>query len=275
MPIVQTRAGQVETVEHGDGEQLFVMVHAAGAGPHAYDRLVQLLASKQRRFVAGARVGYGNTEIESGGDLIARNVAATDALMADIGVQDIVMFGHSMGGLISLLSAAGRLSAGAGNLKALVLYDPILVTLLRPHIEKEREALEWDRAIIEKLRAEVAAGRPESGVQAFIEAWNGQPWQKLPDSVRQQFIGLAETLVAETAATSYYPLEDGMLRQIDLPTLILVGERSPALIHLTAARAAELIPAAKVEMIAGADHMGPVNKPASITPAIERFLEQL
>ncbi len=275
MPLVQTSAGQIETIEHGDGPQAFVLVHAAGAGPRAYDRLVQELANKQRRFVAGARVGYGDTEIESDGDLMARNVAATDALLASVAGEGCVLFGHSLGGLISLLCAANNLGNRAGKPKALILYDPILVTLLQPNVDAEYAALEWDRAIITKLRAEVAAGQPEAGVQAFIEAWNGQPWQNLPDRVRNQFIGLAETLAAETAATSYYPLKEETLQQIDLPTLILVGERSPALIHLTAARAAKLIPAAKVELIADADHMGPVNKPKALAPAIERFLEQL
>ena len=251
------------------------MVHASGAGPHAFDRLVQLLMTEQRRFVAAARIGYGDTLIEAEGDLVSRNVAAIDALIADADAEDTVLFGHSMGGLISLLSAVSSLGCTARKLKALILYDPIFVTLLRPYVEAERVALEWDRAIIAKFQAEVAAGRPEAGVQAFIEAWNGQPWHKLPETVRKQFIGLAETLVAETAATSYYPLNAEMLGQIDLSTLILVGECSPSLIHLTAARAAELIPKAKVELIADVDHMGPVNNPKRIAPAIERFLEGL
>ena len=275
MPIFETEFGQIETVEHGAGAQAFVMVHAAGAGPHAFDRLVQVLASEERRFVAGARIGYGNTQLDGDGDLIAQNTAATDALVSHVARKDTVLLGHSMGGLISLLSAANGVSTGVGNLKALILYDPILVTLLRTDVEAERTALEWDRTIIAKLQAEVAAGRPDVGVQAFIEAWNGQPWHKLPESVRKQFIGLAEILVAETAATSYYPLEEEMLRQLGIPTLILVGERSPALIHLAAARADELIPNAEVELIAGVDHMGPLNNPKLIAPAIERFLEGL
>ena len=249
------------------------MVHASGAGPHAFDRLVQLLMTEQRRFVAAARIGYGSTLIEVEGDLVARNVAAIDAVIADANADDTVLFGHSMGGLIGLPSAIGSVDRDARKLKALILYDPILVTLLRPDVDAERVALEWDRAIIAKFQAEVAAGRPEAGVQAFIEAWNGQPWHKLPETVRKQFIGLAETLVAETAATSYYPLEEELLRAINLPTLILVGERSPPLIHLTAARAAELIPTGEVELIADVDHMGPVNNPTRIAPAIERFLE--
>ena len=203
------------------------MVHASGAGPHAFDRLVQLLMTEQRRFVAAARIGYGSTLIEVEGDLVARNVAAIDAVIADANADDTVLFGHSMGGLIGLPSAIGSVDRDARKLKALILYDPILVTLLRPDVDAERVALEWDRAIIAKFQAEVAAGRPE----------------------------------------------EELLRAINLPTLILVGERSPPLIHLTAARAAELIPSGEVELIADVDHMGPVNNPTRIAPAIERFLE--
>jgi len=275
MPIVRTPIGQIETVTRGESGQLFVMVHAAGAGPHAFDRLTHLLGTAQRQFIAPARIGYGTTTLDADGDIVARNVALIEALMADLASDDIVLFGHSMGGLISLLTAMNCAGHRRQNIKAIILYDPILVTLLRTVMDNERAALEWDRGIVASLKDRVTAGEPEDGVRTFIEAWSGQRWTDLPDPVRAQFVSLAGTLLEETSATSYYQLDQEQLRSIDVPVLLLVGEQSPAMVHLMAKRAAELIPYASVAFIEGADHMGPMNNPKLIVPAIERYLERL
>ena len=130
-------------------------------------------------------------------------------------------------------------------------------------------ALELVWVIIGKFQVEVAAGRPETGVQAFIDAWVSQPKHNLPETFRKQFIGLAETLVAETVTTSSYPLEEELLRGINLSTLNLVGELSPSLIHLTMTRAAKLMSKAEVELIADVYHIDLANNPKRIAPAIE------
>ena len=117
MPIVEIKVGPIKTVEHGDRQQAFVMVHASGARSHAFYRFLQLLMTEQRRFVASARIGCGSTLIEAEGDLVARNVAAIDAIIADATANDSVFFGHSMGGLISLLSAIGSVDRNARKLK--------------------------------------------------------------------------------------------------------------------------------------------------------------
>ncbi len=275
MPIVETPLGQIETVVHGSAGLLFVMVHAAGAGPRSFDRLVTLLGSVERRFIAPARPGYGETVIATDGNIIERNVAVIDALTDTSETGDCVLVGHSMGGLVSLLAAISRARQDRRSVRAVILYDPILISLLRSDIVEERDALEWDRSIIAELNRGIAGGQPESGVRSFIEAWSGHPWTALPEPVRAHFVELADTLLEETLATSHYPLDPKHIAMIDTPVLLLTGKHSPRVAHMMAQRAAELLPNARIAFVEEADHMGPVNNPKSIAPVIENFLERL
>lgn len=275
MPTLRTDTGEIEIVVEGDGEQPIIVVHASGTGPHAYARLSTLLTRGPCRTIAPALVGYGATRVSPVGDRVAQNVEVARATLADTRPGgNAILFGHSMGGLIALLTASRAARRNSDGIQAVILFDPILVTLLRTDVDQERTALAWDREIISKLNAAVTARQPEDGVRAFIEAWSGQRWQDMPDTVRKQFVSLAETLLAEATATSYVPLRDEQLQMINLPVMILVGEQSPSIVHLMAARAAALIPDAQVEVIVGADHMAPVHRPQLIAPVIEKFIER-
>lgn len=59
------------------------------------------------------------------------------------------------------------------------------------------------------------------------------------------------------------------------PVLILSGEADAIIPAADAQRMHELAPASRVEIIPGAGHMVPVEKPAELAASLRRFLNEL
>jgi lipase len=153
------------------------------------------------------------------------------------------LFGHSMGGLIGLLEATSFDSA--------VLYEPIVTACV-----EDQRLLEWDRAI-------VATG----DVATFVSAWNGTPWEVLPQTVRDRLTAMAPMLIPDMHAVSYYRLDMERLRALPVPVLLLQGETSPPITHAMTGRLVELLPRARRVVVPACGHMGPAQAPRAVAAA--------
>jgi pimeloyl-ACP methyl ester carboxylesterase len=263
MPVYHTAAGTVEMLEWGEGPELFVLLHAAAAGPQSLSALATMLLRPGRRVIAPALDRYGATHMREAADSVQAHV---DVLRACIDIHQAkrrVLIGHSMGGLVGLLGAMDGLP-----LDALALYEPIVTACLRTDVADEVALRDWDRSIVADVEQSMADGDPEAGIAAFINAWNETPWSGLPPSVRARLIASADQLAADMRAVSYHDLPIDRLMRLQTPVLLLQGALSPAVTHAMSARLASLLPHAQQRIIAGCAHMGPVQMPAAIHEAI-------
>jgi pimeloyl-ACP methyl ester carboxylesterase len=255
MPVIQTPAGPVETIEWGEGDEVVVLVHAAAAGPGALSGLARALSRPGRRIIAPALNGYAGTSLHFHGDRVVSHAAAIDAVLAAQPVD--VLFGHSMGGLAALLCEP--------RYRSLVLYEPIVTAVLREDDAEDRAARDWDRAINAAFEHRLSAGDPEGAIATFVEAWNETPWSGLPEGARARLIAAAPSLGNDMHAVSFFAAPSFADRK---DVLILQGTRSPPITARMTARLAAIIPGARRRMVEGAGHMGPVLAPALISAAI-------
>jgi pimeloyl-ACP methyl ester carboxylesterase len=167
-----------------------------------------------------------------------------------------------MGGLVALLAQI--------PVDAMVLYEPIVLGLLRDDDPDDVAARAWDHAIVAELAERVAAGDPEAGVRRFVEAWNELRWDGLPQSVRVRLIAAAPALADEIRAGSSHAVQPEAVRW---PTLILQGTLSPPVTARMTARLAAAVPVSVRRMMDGCGHMGPVQAPAQVAPAIRSFID--
>lgn len=247
MPIYHTEAGTVETLEWGEGPELLVMLHAAAAGPQSLATLAELLLRPGLRIVAPALNQYGATAIRGESNRVRAHVAVLHACLALFPAERRTLFGHSMGGLVGLIEHAA--------FDAMVLYEPIVVACV-----EDAALVEWDRAIV-----------AQADIAAFISAWNGAPWEALPDSVRARLTAMAPTLIADVRAVSCYEMDAAELGTVRCPVLLLQGRRSPPITHAMTARLAELLPKARRAVLDDCGHMGPVQHPSVIASAARQF----
>ncbi len=263
--------GDIELSRWGHGPGRLAMLHASATGPRALARLADAVVDPAFSIVAPSLVGYGDTCIVSGATVVEQNLAIARQCLDAGNTGSRVVFGHSMGGLVALLAARDAQAADK-PLDGIVLYDPILVGLLDGADPAHRAALRWDRGIVAGLSERVRTGKPEEGVRGFLEAWNEIEWNALPDRSRRWLVAMAANISREAEATSFFPLCSDELRGIRSPVLILTGERSPGLIHLTAAIAAAALFNAKLQVVESAGHMAPVLEPARVASRITSFL---
>lgn len=247
MPVYHTELGPVEMLEWGDGPDLFVLLHAAAAGPHSLAGLARALAAPGRQIVAPALSGYGGTTLT--GPRLAGHIAAATLALTRYPAERRVLFGHSIGGLVAL--------GAARHADAVVLYEPIVLATLRQDVPAERTAGDWDRDLAAAYAADMRAHRPDAAVRRFLAAWNETEWADLPEAAQARLIRLAPVL--------WQDLDVAVEPIGALPArlTLLCGDTSPPITRLMANR---LAPPPTV--IPGAGHMAPVLMPAAIAPYI-------
>jgi pimeloyl-ACP methyl ester carboxylesterase len=252
MPVYHSTTGTVEMLEWGEGPELFVLLHAAAAGPQSLSALATMLLRPGRRVIAPALNGYGSTIMRDGEDRLRAHLDVLRMCLDMQTAESRMLFGHSMGGLVGLLAALDGVA-----FDAMALYEPIVTACLRDDVPEERALRDWDRAIVAK-----------ADIGAFVTAWNETPWDALPANVRARLSAAGPTLNADMRAVSYHPLPLDELRSVRMPVLLLQGAQSPAITHAMTANLATLLPNARRVMVDGCGHMGPVQSPAAVAPTL-------
>jgi pimeloyl-ACP methyl ester carboxylesterase len=276
MPLIRSPIGLVDMVEWGEGGKGMVLLHAAATGPRSLAGLAEQLGRTDRQIIAPAFAGYGQTELsgEVASDRLEANRMIVKEVLQCRQFHQRVLFGHSMGGLIALLTALDEERRGS-PFDALILFEPILVDLLDLRQPDQAEAHAWDRAVVDRLVHHIRSGDPEAGVRQFVEAWNETNWEVLPDAARRRLIANADNMAVETDAVSSQKLARAQLGTMTTPTLLLHGNQSPPLVALIAHAAVNAIPNARQCLLTDCGHMAPLLKPATIAACIEKFLQTL
>jgi pimeloyl-ACP methyl ester carboxylesterase len=252
---------------HGAGPGLVVLLHAAGSGPRALDRCARALAGPGWATVAPVFENDGRCLIDAtADDPFDEAVTLATSLLETHAHRPRLIMGHSMGGLVALKAVLAGVPADA-----LLLYEPIVLSLLDPADPEDAPALAWDAACIAAFRSGIEVGEPEAGVRRFIEAYGDLPWHAIPEPARAGLVARASDLLSEAEATNRAALPLDALARLSLPVLVIHGTRSPPVLDRMVRRLAALIPAAEVSIIADAGHMGPVTHARDVAEAISRW----
>lgn len=250
-----------EGLEFGEGPHLLVLLHAAGQGPRAMAPLAKRLARADRRILVPHLAPQ-----PPGSDPIAAYAALARRCL-ERPAASRVLFGHSMGALAALVAAG----AGAPH-DRLVLYEPIVTSMLEPQLAEDRALRDWDAGIVAGMEARLAAGETEAGVALFIEAWNEMAWPTLPEPARQRLVAEGPELARLVRATSDYVLEKERLAALPAPVAVLQGSASPAVTRRMSERLCARLPGGSLRLLPGCGHMGPVLGSARVAEAVEELI---
>jgi len=187
-----------------------------------------------------------------------REVDDLAAVIAAAG-RSAAVFGHSSGAALALRAAA----AGAGA-TALVLFEP-------PYT-----APDLGRAGNDELRRRlddlVAADRRGDAVEAFQLAIGIPP--EVVEGLRHApfrhgLEAIAHTLPYDLAVVGPGTVPVDLLKQVDVPTLVVVGAASPEPLRAAGRAVAAGVAGAHLEVLDGVDHSAP---PEALAPPVARFL---
>jgi pimeloyl-ACP methyl ester carboxylesterase len=268
--------GPVHYLDYGgpvDGP-LLVCVHGLGGSALNWAAVAPVLAASCR-VVALDLAGFGHTRGGSRSTSVQANQRLLHRFLTEVAGVPAVLVGNSMGGLISILQASQRPDSVAG----LVLVDPALPPALsaRPDprvfatfaaflvpvvgrrvLSRRRDAESAEEAAHALLRLCCAdmSRVPSDIVDLHVEL-AGQR-REYPD-VDSEMLAAAQSLMWVLADRRRFA---AMQRSIDVPVLLLHGDKD-RLIHIATARAAAAAnPSWQFEVARGVGHVPQLEVPA-------------
>lgn len=212
MPYCDTNGIRLHYLEHpGDGPALILMPGLT-ANAHAFDGLIAAGLSEHFRVFAVDLRGRGLSDKPAEGYDMAAHGADVLGLMDALGLEDVILGGHSFGGLLSFWLAAHH----PQRMRSLLIIDaagsmhPDTRQMIQPAVDRLSQTLPsfeaylalmkqapylhqwWDPQIETYYRADVetlagGAVRPRSSPTAIIAAVEGalaEPWSELLGGIR-------------------------------------------------------------------------------------------
>lgn len=191
---------------------------------------------------------------------IEREVEDIEAMIDAVGGK-ANLFGHSSGAVLAL-EAALRLG---DKVNKVVMYDP-------PYVHDQAEKVSYGQ-LSQNVHKLLNAGKNKEAMRTFMKGI-GMPgvfiWLLPLFPGWKTMVALAPTLAYDIALTEDLPPIDRAV-QVNVPTLIVAGEKSPARIQQVSVQLAKAIPCAEFMQLAGENHMV---SPKAMLAVLSRYLKQ-
>jgi 3-oxoadipate enol-lactonase len=235
-----------------------VFAHALGLDLALWDGVIARLP-KGLRLIRYDLRGHGKSDVPPAPYAMGALVRDAELLLDQIGVRDCVFVGLSVGGLVAQGLAVKRLDLVRG----LVLSNTA-AKIGTPAI--------WD----ERVRA-VRQGGMTAVADAVIGRWFGRTAQTdgTAEAWRDRFLSCPPEgyagVAAAIAGTDLMTPTSGLR----LPTLCLAGTEDGSTPPDLVRELVDLIPGAQFQLIRGAGHLPPVDRPEGFAQALSMFLRQI
>jgi pimeloyl-ACP methyl ester carboxylesterase len=247
-----------------------IALHCSGGSAAHWSQLAEVLRG---RYEVAAPEHYGSQDAGPWGgehaftldDEAVRSIALIDRCDGD----KVHVVGHSYGGGVALNVALAR----PNRIASMVLYEPTAFHLLRQLGDRGTEPYAEITGIAGDICQGVVTGDYRGGVAAFVDYWNGPgAWNALRPAVQSALIRWAPKGPLDFRALIDDPTPSDAYRRLAFPVLILRGEHAPSPTRTVAEGLAELLPASRLVVIAGAGHMGPLTHAQEVSVLIARHI---
>jgi pimeloyl-ACP methyl ester carboxylesterase len=180
----------------------------------------------------------------------------------------LVLVGHSYGAAVALMAAL----ANPGRVRALALYEPALFSLI-DEAEPAPNAADGIRHAGADAEAAVAAGDADAAARRFIDYWmRPGAWDATPEHRKAPILASIPGVGAWGRALFGEPTPLAAFRSLDMPVLLMTGQRSTPSALGVARLLATALPRVEQVNFPALGHMGPVTHPEPVNAAIEEFL---
>ncbi|MGY1661795.1 alpha/beta fold hydrolase [Geodermatophilus sp. SYSU D00705] len=272
--------------ELGSGEPV-VLVHGGISDLRTWTPQLQPVAARYRVIAYSRRFARPNADVPPGAaDPMAVHVDDLVAVLRELDAAPAHLVGNSWGAFICLLTAIAHPDA----VRSLVLEEPPLLSLVlgpgrRPHPGVLARnvvrhpgttlgVLGFGLRTFAPMAWAQRRGDDERAWQTFARGVLGrEAFRSLTADRRQQMRENATTLAGNLRA-GFPPLPEPALRRLEVPTLLLTGARSPAVVRGLSRWLATLLPRAEQLTVPGASHLVHEDRPEAVNDAILRFLDR-
>jgi len=246
--------------DHGAGVPL-ILLHGFPLSLAMWDPIRPGLAEVARVITPDLR-GFGASDKPEGDYSMASLADDVARLIDELGLARVVLGGHSMGGYVALRFAAVH----RDRLSGLVLVDS------RAEADTEEGQRRRDAAIA-RIAREGGAGFLDDFVPNLIAETTRMRAPRFLAELRTSAAEVPDHVLAGCLrGMRDRPDSSGLLRELDVPALVVVGA-DDTITPLAAAQAmAERLPRATLAVIPGAGHTPSVERPLATVEAMIEFL---
>ena len=235
-----------------------VFANSLGTDLRLWDAILPYLP-KGLRLIRYDKRGHGLSSCPPPPYAMGALVSDAERLLDHLNVRNCVFVGLSIGGMIAQGLAVKRM-------------DQVRAMVLSNTAAKIGTTAMWQ----ERIDA-VNAGGIESLADAVMERWFSKPFRATPELTawrnmltRQPAAGYAGCAAA-IAGSDFYTTT----ASLTLPTLAIAGSEDGATPPDLVRETADLIKGARFELIRGAGHLPPVEKPAEYAALLSGFLKDI
>jgi len=243
--------------ERGDGAPI-LCIHGAGSSALMWADAVGQLA-RLGRVVAYDRRGCTRSERPEPYERtsVAEQTDDAAALLVALAAAPAVVIGRSYGGAVAIDLALRY----PDRVRALVLLEGDALGL-------SPAALEWTRAIGDRLRVVAARDGVDAVYQALIGEVLGEgAWDSFPDEVRRILTQNGPAALAELGYVDEVMPDAAAFATIDKPTLLVAASESPPEQREMTEAMAGVLPYARTALVAGGHLIDPA------APEVLTFIE--
>jgi len=227
-----------------------VLNHATGFLAHQWGSVAERLAGDYTAYAPDVR-GHGDTDKpppEGDSYHWSRLVEDLRAWLDSLGLRGVPFVGHSAGAALGLYLAAER----PEYFTHLVAIEPIVIpSRFRTDQDRRNEMSEGAR----RRRAVF-----ESADAAFEHFRSRSLFERCPDEAVQLYVEHGSLDIWE------------VLPRIEVPVLVIRGERTEDFLGMVAGAVAERLPNGRLETVPDAGHLVPMERPEAVAGLIRDFL---
>jgi pimeloyl-ACP methyl ester carboxylesterase len=253
--------------EAGSGPGV-VCLHANASNSAQWRALMDSLAPTNR-VLAPDLYGAGKSPDWSSDRIItlADEAALIEPVLQRAG-SPFVLVGHSHGAALAL-----RITAqDPARVRALVLYEPTLFSLIEADGPAPNEADGIRNAVAAAARA-LDAGNADAAAGHFLDYWMGPgTWATTPEARRPAIAASVRAVRRWAHALMTEPTSQAAIGALQLPVMLMTGERSTAAALGVARRLSWVILKLTRIDFPGLGHMGPITNAPLVNAAIAAFL---
>ena len=241
----------LNVVQSGGGSPALLFLHYWGGSSRTWSEVMQLLSADHRCVAIDFR-GWGASDKSAADHGLETLADDVEGVVSQLGLDEFVIVGHSMGGKVAQL-LGGK---GLPGLRGLVLIAPAPPTPL-PVPEEQRQGM-------------LASYQAREGAKAVVGLLSAR---RLTDEQREQVV--EDTLGGGAEAKRAWP-EKGMTAdisgeaaRISVPVRVVVGSADTVESERSLRAAfAGVVPAAEFVVLPGVGHLAPLEAPAEVAAAI-------
>jgi len=250
-------------IERGTGP-VVLLVHGFPLDHSMWDAQIETLGNDYRVIAPDLR-GFGRSRVVPGTATMDQMADDLAQVLDAIDVREpVALVGLSMGGYVAMAFCRNH----ADRLGALVLCDTRAAAdapaaAQTRHETAQRVLAEGTEPLVEAMIPKLFAPSTLDGRPETVERVKAMIRQADPRGVAAALLGMAQR-----------PDSTDVLRRLDRPTLMLVGEYDILSPPAEMRAIADAMPNASVVEITAAGHLSPLERPDAVSDAIARFLTE-